>query len=249
MTYQHFAYIYDDLMKDVPYDLWLDFVKRKIEKYGEGFTSSIIDLGCGTGELSIRLVKAGFQVSGVDLSEDMLAVANEKANAHNCHIDFYQQSMAELSGFHEVDCIVCFCDSLNYLQTEEEVIQTFKKSYESLRKGGLFIFDVHSIYKVSQIFMNQSFVNSDEEVSYIWNCFPGEFPNSVEHDLSFFVKVRDSENLYERFDEYHFQRTFPIRRYQDWLMQAGFTILEISGDFQDTLPADDYERVFFTVKK
>lgn len=249
MTYTHFSYLYDDLMKDVPYNQWLDFVMRRIKKYGNHSIHTILDLGCGTGELSIKLTGAGFQVSGVDLSEHMLAVANEKAKTHHADIHFYQQSMAELTGFEKIDCVVCFCDSLNYLKTEEEVLQTFKRTFESLKSGGLFMFDVHSIYKISQIFMNQSFVNNGEDVSYIWNCFPGEDPNSVEHDLSFFVKAPGRDHVYERFDEYHFQRTYPIVQYQKWLEEIGFTVLDISGDFQDTRPQNQCERVFFTAKK
>jgi SAM-dependent methyltransferase len=249
MTYKHFAFLYDELMKDVPYDAWLAFVKRKLAKYGNSSVHSFIDLGCGTGALSIRLAKEGFSVIGVDLSEHMLAIANQKAIAENCRIEYYQQSMAELSGFTDIDCVVCFCDSLNYLQTEDEVKQTFKQTFTSLKKDGLFIFDVHSIYKISQIFMNQSFVCNDEEVSYIWNCFPGDVPNSIKHDLSFFAKVLDHDNLYERFDEYHLQRTFPVIQYQEMLEEAGFTILEVSGDFEDISLSDNCERVFFTVRK
>lgn len=249
MTYHQFAYLYDLLMKDVPYDDWLSFLVRKIEKYGDESIQTIMDLACGTGELSIKLANQGYHVLGVDLSEHMLAVANKKANENQCEISFYQQSMAELAGFENLDCVVCFCDSLNYLQTEEEVKATFQRAYESLRQDGLFIFDVHSIYKISQIFMNQTFCGNEEEVSYIWNCFQGENPNSVEHDLSFFVQVNENSNLYERFDEYHFQRTFPILQYTNWLEEAGFTVLEINGDFNDLPVSDHTERVFFTAKK
>lgn len=247
MTYNRFAYVYDQLMIDTPYDQWVEKVVRQAEKY-QVQAKTILDVACGTGELSVWLAEAEFQVTGVDLSEDMLAVADAKAVERGLHVQFFQANMTEMEGFGSFDLITIFCDSLNYLQTEAEFVQTFQRVYDLLEPNGLFIFDVHSLFKINQIFKNQTFAINDEEVSYIWQCFEGEWPNSVEHDLSFFVQDEQSKK-YDRFDELHFQRTFSNSQYEQWLIEAGFELLEVTADFTEDQPQEDSERIFFTARK
>ncbi|MEH7303897.1 class I SAM-dependent DNA methyltransferase [Neobacillus drentensis] len=247
MSYQQFAYLYDELMKDAPYDEWVQFVKDRCVKYNVTSTR-LLDLACGTGELSVRLARDGFQVTGIDLSEDMLAVAQAKAEEAGVRIPFFQQNMADLEGQGEFDVIGIFCDSFNYLQTEEEVISTFSTVYQHLANDGILIFDVHSIFKVAHLFINQTYASSEEEVSFIWNSFAGDSQNSVEHELSFFV-LDERTGTYERFDELHFQRTYPVQQYSNWLIDAGFELLEVSADFENVEPHSQSERIFFIARK
>ncbi|MEH7109561.1 class I SAM-dependent DNA methyltransferase [Bacillus sp. JJ1764] len=247
MSYEHFAYLYDELMRDAPYDDWVQYVKSKMLKYGiKG--NRMLDLACGTGELSVRFAKEGFQVTGIDLSEDMLAVAQMKAAEAGLQIPFYQQNMAALEGVGNTDIIGIFCDSLNYLETEEEIKSTLDHAHRALNDGGLLIFDVHSIYKVSEVFVNQTFAINEDEISYIWNSFPGEGSNSVEHELSFFV-LDEKSGKYDRYDELHFQRTYPVEHYSSWLAESGFKLLEINADFEEQPPQNNSERVFFVAMK
>ncbi|EKN64386.1 CheR-type MCP methyltransferase [Neobacillus bataviensis LMG 21833] len=248
MSYGQFAYLYDELMLDAPYDGWVQFVKDILEKYGVKGAPTLLDLACGTGELSVRFAKEGYQVTGVDLSEDMLAVAQAKAEDLGVRIPFFQQNMADLDGHGQFDLIGIFCDSLNYLQTEEEVVSTFATVMEHLDDDGIFIFDIHSLFKMTQVFINQTFALNEEEVSYIWNSFPGEHPNSVEHELSFFV-LDEQTQKYDRIDEVHFQRTYPVQQYSNWLEEAGFEVLEVSADFEHTAPLAHSERIFFVAKR
>ncbi|MGM0864403.1 MAG: class I SAM-dependent DNA methyltransferase [Bacillota bacterium] len=247
MSYERFAYVYDYLMQDVPYDGWLEFVNKQAKAYSlQG--ESVLDIACGTGELSLRLVRDGYNVTGVDLSQDMLMVAQEKALEMNVKLNLFQQDMSKLDSLGEYDLITIFCDSLNYLEDERDVENTFKSVYAHLKHDGLFLFDVHSIYKMTQIFINQTFTLTDEHVSYIWDCFPGEVPNSVEHELTFFVKDEET-NQYKRVEELHKQRTYPILNIKEWLKDAGFEVLNISADFTQEAPTDHSERIFFTCKK
>ncbi len=247
MSYERFAYVYDELMKDAPYDKWLMLLTAKLEQYQvEG--KRLLDLACGTGEMTVELAKHGFDVSGVDLSDEMLLIAQEKAAALDLAIPFYQQNMAELEGLGQFDCVTIFCDSLNYLQHEEDVVYTFQRVHEHLNEGSLFLFDVHSIYKMEQIFANHTFAVNEEEVSYIWNCFPGEEPFSVEHDVSFFVKDART-GLYDRFDEFHYQRTYSARQYTEWLEKAGFIVLEVLSDLEDEPLQEKTERILFIARK
>lgn len=247
MSYGRFAYIYDELMKDAPYDQWEIFVSERLNRYGfKG--KSLLDLGCGTGELSIRLAQKGFDVTGVDLSEDMLAVARAKSEEMGLSIPFYVQDMSELEGLGRFDIIGIFCDSLNYLESEEKVIRTFAKAYQHLKDEGILLLDVHSIYKMNEIFSGQTYTLNEEHLAYIWDIFPGEFPNSVEHELSFFV-LDERSGKYDRFDEIHEQRTFSVEQYTKWLQDAGFEIAEVTADFSEQPPASHSERIFFMAKK
>lgn len=243
MTYGRFAYLYDELMKDVPYDKWVELILEKTKPFAG---KKILDIGCGTGELSLRFAALGYDVTGVDLSDHMLAVAQEKAYRENVSIQFIEQNMAELQLVETYDLIGVFCDSLNYLESEDEVKSTFRGVNEFLKEDGLFIFDVHSLYKINEIFGNETFSYDEEGIFYLWNCFQGEYPNSVEHELTFFVE--DEGGKYDRFDESHLQRTFPKEIYSKWLEEAGFQLLEIIGDFNGP-PKDDSERIFFIAAK
>ncbi|MCR8870431.1 class I SAM-dependent DNA methyltransferase [Peribacillus frigoritolerans] len=247
MTYERFAYVYDELMKDAPYEKWLMILTAKLEQYGiDG--RKVLDLACGTGEMTVELAQHGFEVTGVDLSDEMLLVANEKAVKLGLSIPLFQQNMAELEGLGQFDCVTIFCDSLNYLRDEEDIVKTFSRVHEHLKDGGLFMFDIHSLYKMEEIFSDHTFAVNGEEVSYIWDCFPGEEPYSVEHDLSFFVRD-DESGLYDRFDELHYQRTYPVEQYKKWLEQAGFTVFEILADLEEAPLVTETERILFVASK
>lgn len=247
MIYKGFASIYDYLMDEAPYDLWEKYISEMIETHSNK-GKKVLDLGCGTGEIAIRLAKQGFEVTGIDLSEEMLAVANDKAAENGVKLFLLEQDMRSLEGFDEgFDIAVICCDSLNYLQTEEDVKKTFKAIYDHLVEDGLLIFDVHSLYKINHIFADSTFTDQDEEVSYIWNSYLADEPNSIEHDLTFFVK---NGHMYERFDEVHYQRTFKEEQYMNWLEAENFKIMQINADFSaQTKPNDQSERIFFVAKR
>ena len=156
--------------------------------------------------------------------------------------------MSQLEGLGQFDMVGIFCDSLNYLQNEQEVISTFERVYEHTVQGGLFLIDVHSLYKMKELFAEQTYAFNGEEISYIWQCFAGEHPYSVEHELTFF-ELEKTSGLYRRYDELHFQRTFPIEQYADWLRKTGFEILSVTADFEDKTPDETSERIFLTARK
>lgn len=244
MTYERFASVYDFLMEDVPYDKWLDF----FQGHASGLAGrNVLDLACGTGEFTWRLAKAGWDVTGVDLSDSMLLAAQQKAEEKQLSIPLFQQDMRELEGLGQFDAVTIFCDSLNYLTEEEDIKLTFRAVQRHLRPGGLLLMDVHSLYKMRHIFKDGTFTAVDDAVSYIWNCFDGEQPDSIEHELTFFVREEGSD-LYERFDELHVQRSFASEQYRGWLQETGFTDIEITADFTGQSPRETSERIFFVCR-
>ncbi|MFS0655236.1 class I SAM-dependent DNA methyltransferase [Bacillus sp. 179-C3.3 HS] len=242
MIYQGFAGVYDELMTHAPYDEWVEWIKQHIES-----NATVIDVGCGTGEISLRLAEKGHTVTGVDLSEDMLALAQQKAMAQHHSIQFLHQDMRELDGFDQAfkAAVIC-CDSLNYLKNENDVKKTFENMFQVLEAGGVLLFDVHTPYKMEKVFVGSTFADQDEDISYIWQSEQGEDVYSVIHDLSFFVKDGD---VYQRYDETHEQRTFTLEEYVALLKSVGFESIEVTADFTNEAPTESAERYFFSAKK
>lgn len=239
-AYGAFASVYDSLMDDIPYREYADLIVRKA---GPGAGRKLLDIGCGTGVLSALLAQEGFSVTGIDASPEMLSVARERFGLLGLDGQFFEQRMEELEGHAGFDVAVIAIDSLNYVTGPEEVRSVFRGIRESLKDGGHLIFDVHSPYKMTDLFLDGPFTADFEDVSYMWNTYPGEEALSVESELSFFIRRPDG--LYERRDEFHLQRTFPPDVFADMLAGEGFTVLDITADWQEEPPGETSERLFF----
>ncbi len=239
-SYNQFAYIYDSLMQDIPYSKYAKWIQENVP-IAEG--KKLIDLGCGTGVLSIQFAKAGYEVIGIDLSEDMLTVAQNRSIENQVDITFLCQSMSQLEGLSGIDIAVIAIDSLNYLDNLEEVRETFKGVFEALDDKGQVFFDVHSLYKMDTIFPDGPFTYEDEEIAYIWHTEPGEEEHSIYHDITFFV--RDPSGYYERFEESHYQRTFPVQLYKELLLETGFSSVSISDSVFEEQDSEEVQRYFF----
>lgn len=243
-SYTEFAAVYDELMTDIPYDAYVDLLD---EATGGIAGKRVLDIGCGTGLLSVKLAKRGAQVTGIDLSADMLAVAEQRAGALSLPVQFIEQPMQQLTGFTDFDLAVIAIDSLNYVADKEDVEATFRRIYESLAVGGALVFDVHSTFKTDVIFMEGPFTFDDGRIAYIWETEEGEQPHSVDSKLAFFIQ--QANGLYSRFDEVHSQRTFEVHDYVEMLMEAGFSVERIFADWEDEPPHEESERIFFQVRK
>ncbi|MCH7322178.1 class I SAM-dependent methyltransferase [Solibacillus sp. MA9] len=243
-SYERFAEVYDELMVDIPYDQYVQWITR----YAPATQfKQLLDIGCGTGTLASMLHVAGYQVSGIDLSEDMLAVASARMAANGISMPLYAMSMDELDGFDNLDVAIIPIDSINYVKDEANVVETLKRIYASLRDGGQLFFDVHSLFKMDDIFLDGPFTYDDGKITYVWHTEPGEFEHSVYHQMTFFIQTEG--DLFERFDEEHFQRTFAYQQYEMWLTEIGFTSIEISADWSAEAPHDESERIFIRAVK
>lgn len=247
VSYEQFSYIYDRLMNDAPYDKWVDYVHKEKSRF-QVSGNRLLDLACGTGELSIRLIKDGFQVTGVDLSDSMLVMAASKAAEKGVQLPLFQQDMSKLEGLPAFDFITIFCDSLNYLRSEHQVNETFRRVHSHLENGGLFMFDIHSMFQIFHGFSNRTFTFNEKDISYIWHSYPGTARHSIEHELTFFV-LDHKTGQYDRIDERHYQQTYPVEQYSAWLEEAGFDVLRVTAGFSDDPPVETSKRIFFTCRK
>lgn len=246
MEYETFAFVYDEIMDDSLYDLWLDFTKRHA-----GNRKKMLDLACGTGILALKLAQAGFDVTGLDLSYEMLSVASERFNeafgdTHN-PIQLIQGDMMDLSSVETYDLVTCYSDSLCYMKDALEVQQIFDEVYRILEPEGRFIFDVHSVHKIENVFPDYSFHDETEDYAFLWDSYPDDAPMSIVHELSFYVK--NSQGLFERHMEDHHERTYGLEHYLIMLESAGFNQVSVYADFEDKIPDEQSERWFFVCQK
>lgn len=258
MSYGKFAYVYDELMQDMPYAKWKRFALEAWEKYGK--PSDVVELGCGTGTLTVMLAEQGYRLTGIDLSEDMLAVARSKADEHpplqgllrSGSLRFVRQDMTEWETPEPVDSVLSFCDSLNYLTEPEQIEAAFRATYAGLKPGGTFLFDVHHPDTLRRYEEAQPFVLDEENVSYIWTCGLDEERVEIEHHLRIFLRrpgVGTNADVYDRFDEVHVERAYEPEWLRRALLDAGFSSAEFYADFEWKAPDEECERLFCVAVK
>lgn len=242
MAYETFAFIYDEVMDTALYQRWLEFSLRHLGK-----RKRVLELACGTGALAVEFAKDQFEVTGLDLSEEMLMMASERAQKEEVELQLVQGDMLDLSEIGTYEAVTCFSDSICYMSDEQAVQQVFDGVYQLLEDEGIFIFDVHSTYQIDEVFPAYSYHYQTEEFAFLWDSYPGEEAHSIEHFLTFFVQ--DEEGLFTREDELHTERTYSLETYQRLLENTGFQKLEIYADFIDVAPNEKSRRWFFVCYK
>ena len=244
MSYQTFAQVYDAIMDDSLYERWGHFVGQNLQNKGQ----KLLELACGTGALAVTLKKLGYDVTGLDLSPNMLSLANERAISAGVQLPLIEGDMLDLSEAGEFEVVTCFSDSICYMPDEKAVSTVFKEVSNILTPTGTFLFDVHSTYQVDEVFPGYMYNDQSEEISFLWQSYLGENKHSIEHDLTFFVYSEDTDS-YERFDETHKERTYPLETYYDMLEKAGFGSVNVFTDFGDSKVEKESVRWFFACTK
>lgn len=245
MAYETFSYIYDEVMDAALYQEWLAFTKRHLPKK----TKKILELACGIGALAVALSKAGFDVTALDLSSEMLSIANHRAISELVSIQFVEGNMLDLSNIEQYEAVTCFSDSLCYMENLQEVQQVFNEVYKILDKDGFFIFDVHSIFQIDKIFPQYNYHYQTDDFAFLWESYSGEDEHSIEHFLTFFVKETEELQNFVRLDELHHERTYALDDYLGSLREAGFKDIAVYSDFLDVYPSEKSKRWFFVCQK
>ncbi len=201
-AYTGFARVYDLFMDNVPYQQWCSYICKVFREYGIT-DGPVLDLGCGTGELTRLMAAQGYDMTGVDASPEMLGMALQKTK--DSEILYLLQQMQEL----ELDGCICAayssCDCLNYILEEEELSRAFQRVYQYLEAGGLFVFDMNTDYKYRKMLGEGTFAESREEGSFIWENYYDDQSSINEYDLTLFIP--EGNGLYSRYTETHFQNT------------------------------------------
>lgn len=220
-SYESFAKVYDELMDNVPYDTWTEHLIRDLKEYD--ITDGLIcELGCGTGNVTARLSKAGYDMIGVDDAEEMLSVAREKQDSEQ--ILYLQQDMRSFELYGTVRAVVSICDCMNYLLEEEDLLKTFQLVNNYLDPDGIFIFDFNTIYKYKEVMGDTVIAENREDCSFIWENYYDVEEEINEYDLTIFVQTK--EDLFQRFTETHLQRGYTLEQMQEILQKAGLVFLK-----------------------
>ena len=284
-SYTAFAYVYDELMDNVPYDEWAEYLISLLKE--NGVTEGLVcELGCGTGQMTRRLAAAGYDMIGIDLSEDMLDVAREQeyeaytfegaeeetdgsipeaedegddgqeeAFSGEPSILYLQQDMREFELYGTVSAVVSICDSMNYMTSDEDLLQVFRLVNNYLDKDGVFIFDMNTEYKYKEVMGDTTIAENRENVSFIWENLYDEERRLNEYCLTLFAKAETEEDeedgapLYEKYEEVHLQRAYPLDEVKRLLTEAGMTFVAAYEVLTHEAPGPQCERMYIVAKE
>lgn len=241
MQYGEFARIYDRLMhRDIDYGKWCDYIEKLFEVSGCK-PQTVCELACGTGNITARLAARGYEMTGVDISADMLAAGDRKLK----NIQVFCADMSKFAPLQKYDAFLCMIDGINYVLVPSALMRTFKNVKAALTTGGVFIFDISTVHKLKNIIGNETFIHSEYDIFYSWqNEFIEKYRIS-DMLLNFFVR---KGGRYVRFEERHAQRGWTVWEITELLRRAGFSEIGIYDELTTAPPHRHSERVVFVCK-
>lgn len=244
--YTAFASVYDRLMADVDYTAWAGFYQTLLTLYGLR-AGKLCECACGTGSLTIRLSAMGYQMSGVDLSEEMLFEASQKARKAGAMIPFVKQDMRALRLHRQMDAVLCTCDGVNYLPTEADVLTFFTAAFAAIRPGGALIFDASTPYKLREVLGNSFVGDETADIAYLWkNVY---HPQNGSVDMALAIFLRKGGETYERIGERQTQYGYPVETFERLLLAAGFADIRLFGDGTFAPPSPTEQRWHIAARK
>lgn len=246
-SYGDFAYFYDNLTDNVDYEKRCSYIKGLLAENGVG-EGILLDLACGTGTVSLMLSDMGYDVIGVDASEDMLSVAQEKKMESGADVIFLCQRMEELDLFGTINACVSTLDSINHVTDEETVREIFRRVSLFMEDKGIFLFDVNTPYKHKCVLGDNTFVYDTDEVYCVWqNSTDENLVTTVNLDL--FEKDEDDEETYYRYSEEFTERAYDLDDIKKWLEDVKFEVVGIYEEMtKDSVKADTQRAVFVARK-
>lgn len=250
-AYSDFATVYDIFMDETPYMEWADHICGLLERQGieKGL---LLELGCGTGSLTEILAGRGYDMIGVDFSQEMLNVALEKKERSGLDILYLCQDMREFELYGTVAAVVSVCDSINYLLDKEDIVDTFRLVNNYLDPGGIFLFDFNTDYKYREIIGDTVIAENRENCSFIWENFYDSESGINEYDLTIFVEEEQEgpqNGMFHRFTETHLQRGYDLAEMQEMLQEAGLVFVAAYDAATMQAPDEKSERILIVSKE
>lgn len=243
--YKDFAQIYDNLIKeDIDYYAWSNFIINIVNNFNIE-KNDYLDLACGTGNITEIISKHFKNIWAVDLSSDMLAEAEMKLRYNGIKGNFIKQDISKLELGKEFNLITCCLDSTNYLINIKDIESYFFRVYRHLKYGGVFIFDINSYYKITEVLGNNTYTYDSEEVFYTWENYLEN--DVVEMYLTFFINKDNGS--YERFDEVHKERAYKIEWLERLIKKNNFKIIDKFSGYEFKPVEEKSERIVYVLKK
>lgn len=245
-AYTSFASVYDTFMDNIPYEEWAEYLSGLLAEY-EVTDGIVLDLGCGTGTLTELMAARGFDMIGVDYSEEMLEIAMEKRAESGRDILYLLQDMREFELYGTVRAVISICDSLNYITEEEELEEVFRLVNNYLDPEGVFIFDFNTVYKYREILGDQTIAESREDCSFIWDNYYYEEEQINEYELSLFLQ--EEGNLYRKYVETHYQKGYELETIKSLLEKSDMKFVTAYDAFTRNPPTKESERVYVIARE
>lgn len=245
-AYGKFAQVYDLFMDNVDYEKWADYIEKHLKDQGieEGL---VLDLGCGTGAMTGLLAQKGYDMIGVDNSEEMLAEAMKKKTESGMDILYLLQDMQEFELYGTVRAVVSVCDSLNYITEKEELLEVFRLVNNYLDPKGIFLFDMNTVHKYRDILGDTTIAENRDEGSFIWeNSYDPEEKINV-YELAVFLPREDG--LYEKCEELHCQKAYEQSEIEELIQKAGMELIAVYDAYTMEPARADSQRLFFIARE
>ena len=244
-AYTVFAKVYDRFMRDIPYKEWCEAITKYLGMNGREH-SRVLELGCGTGTFTMLMAQSGYEMTGIDMSVDMLREAERKRKAAKLDITYMQQDMRALEADDRFPVIVSVCDSMNYMENDFDLQSAMERVRDALTDEGIFIFDMKTPAYYERL-GKQVFTDSTDDSTYVWeNDFDGETGDN-EYYITFFIQKK--HGLYQKFTEEHTQHAFTDEDVRRAAAAAGLCVREMLG-MNMTGEADwSAERVYYVMER
>lgn len=253
--YTGFASVYDMFMDNVPYEEWAEYICDLLRRHQIN-SGLVLELGCGTGNLTRQLAAKGYDMIGVDNSEEMLSIARDKSENSDDSILYLCQDMREFELYGTVSAAISVCDSMNYILSEEELLQIFQLVNNYLDPQGIFIFDYDTPYAYKEIIGDSTIAENREEGSFIWENTYYEEEQLNEINLTLFIpeKASDRKQLpegkrYYKYEETHYRRAFSIDKVKRLIEEAGMECVAVYDMLSESEPRKDSDRVYFVARE
>lgn len=242
-SYAFLSKIYDTMMHDVDYDAWTKYILSFIKDEFSDKKISILETACGTGNITWRLAKEGYEVIASDISEEMLSYAAQNLASSGQKATLILSDMQDISLNHNVDAFISVCDGVNYLN-EKQIKTFFKTTYDNLKDGGILLFDISSEFKYREIISNNVFCDEDENSAYIWKNTLKK--NVCKMDITIFIKEND---VFKRLSEQHTHYLHSEKYLMECLLKAGFSQVKTFDCFTWDKAKENSNRIEFLAKK
>ena len=247
-AYEKFAQVYDLFMDNIDYEGWAEYVTDRLREY-EITDGLVLELGCGTGTMTGLLAGKGYDMIGVDNSEEMLAEAMEKRVESGQDILYLLQDMREFELYGTVRAVISVCDSVNYITEPEELQEVFRLVNNYLDPKGVFIFDFNTRYKYEEILGDRTIAENREECSFIWDNYYYEDEKINEYDLSLFIETDKDSGLYRKYEETHYQRAYTLEEMKELIRKSGLEFVTAYDAFSKNAPMDTSERIYVIARE
>ena len=247
-AYTGFAEVYDIFMDDVPYKEWAAYLRELLAESGieDGL---VLELGCGTGNLTECMAEYGYDMIGADSSGEMLELAMRKKEKSGHDILYLLQDMRKFELYGTVRAVVSVCDCVNYILEEEGLTEVFRLVNNYLDPGGLFLFDFNTEYKYRDILGEQVIAEDREDASFIWDNYYDEDEKINEYELTLFVREDIRKGLYRKYKETHLQKAYTLERMKELVDRSGLIYVTAYDAYTREPPTDASERILVAAKE